>query len=93
MSVLTTVKSALPRGCSEQRAVCLCCTLWPNVTILCPIFASPVPPEGRHHPLPTKPVSSRGPHRRQPGERHRATTASRFDFNNRRGAGQANLEG
>lgn len=68
MSMLSTVKS-------EERAICRSCTLWLNVKILCPIFASPVPPKGRHHPLPTKPVSSRGAHRRQPGERHRANNS------------------
>lgn len=74
MSELSTVKS-------EQRAVCRCCTLWLKVNILCPIFASPVPPKGRHHPLPTKPVSSRRPHRRQPGERQqpRGLTATIAD--------------
>lgn len=86
MSVLSTVKS-------EERAICRSCTLWLNVKIPCPIFASPVPPKGRHHPLPTKPVSSRGAHRRQPGERHRATTASRFNLNNRRRAWKDNLGG
>lgn len=85
MSMLSTVGS-------EQRAVCRCCIFWLNIKILCPVFASPVPPQGRHHPLPTKPVSSRGSHW-QPGERHRPTTASRFNLNNRRRSWKANLEG